>query len=116
MAFHLRDLSFAIDPASDRSWMLVIGCGAASVVDHVNTQVKRARHDAIDLMHGVKTLDDINALRQELNACLEKLKIIEADVKRLGGVQPAAPGGGGGGGNGAGVGGNESNGAPEERP
>ena len=92
MAFNVRDLTLTVSPESDRSWMIVIGCGSGSVMLHTNTQQKYVRYDAVDLMHGVKTIDDIGALRQELKACLQKLKALEGDLMRMAGIKPKPEG------------------------
>lgn len=75
MAFLVRDLAIKLASAEqgDKAWMAVIGCGAGSVdADGCGggTQtVTGGRAQAIDYIHGLKTVDDVRSLK----ACLSQM-------------------------------------------
>jgi hypothetical protein len=100
MSFKFRDLAFALaDEEGDRRWMAVIGCGALSLDDanHGNTQPPFVRHEPVDFVYGLKTSNDIRALRQELQNMLTRLEpLLEEAVN----MEAAAGGNAGGDGNG----------------
>jgi hypothetical protein len=99
MLFRFSDLGFSLaqDEEGDRRWMAVIGCGAQSLNDaaHGNTQQRFVRHEPIDYVYGLKTSNDIRALRQELQDMLARLEpLLETAVE----METAAAGGNAGGG------------------
>jgi hypothetical protein len=87
MAFNVRDLAFSVAPRSqtddDRSWVYMVGCGSGSVMEHINTQGRLIRYDAVDFFHGVRSRDDIRSLRQELNDCLGRLDSMENELIQI---------------------------------
>lgn len=89
MDFIFRDLAFSLadDEKGDRRWIAVIGCGARSLDDaaHGITQNRFVRHEPIDFIYGLKTSNDIRALRQELADTLARLeplllKVVEMET------------------------------------
>jgi hypothetical protein len=96
MPFRVSDMSMSFLPVAedDDSWIAVIGCGPQSLLFHGNTQKPYVRYDPIDIVHGVKSLDDLRALRQELRNLIARLDVIEKQrVRGEGeGEEPPAPG------------------------
>lgn len=65
MSFKVKDLSTTWRVSKeDHSWIVQIGCGVNSAKGHGNTQSKNVKRvDPIDFMSGIKTRDDLEALR-----------------------------------------------------
>ena len=90
MAFKVRELTLSTLPTADEdaSWMAIIGCGPQSLLLHGNTQNPYVRLDPIDYLGGLKSVDDINALRQELGLLLDRLTTIERQLTGKGPQEP----------------------------
>ena len=82
MAFSVKELSssLAANPG-ENAWMVVIGCDSRSVLAGCTGTPPPRQHavrlDPIDSAQGLKSAKDLDALKEAMNATLERLSYLE---------------------------------------
>jgi hypothetical protein len=101
MPFRVEDLAAMLSvERQDQGWGIVVGCGPRSLglaVDEGCPNTQRNRVEAVDAIWGLRSLDDLRALRFNLavaldviNQAIQQEEPAGAEEGSAGGAEPAA--------------------------